>query len=157
MRSPFRAVRRLPGARRAGAAVRACIENFIDTDISASKLTDLLGSGAAADGNSPEGQWLSARLSKLRASLMDALGAVPSGRTAAAYVSWDAELAQAYSIAAEDPDVEFIRWLWEGCPAGVAQEVAFGGIFPKIDASESVADDLEAAMTDQAPWGNYSS
>jgi hypothetical protein len=81
----------------------------------------------------------------------------PEGQTCGSNVSWDAELAQAYSIAAKDPDFEFIRWLWEGCPAGVAQEVAFGGIFPEIDASKVGAEDLEAAMSDQAPWGNYSS
>ena len=65
---------------------------------------------------------------------MVALGAVPSGRIAAACVSWVAELAQAICNAAEVLDMECISGLWEGCPAGVAQDVAVGGIFPKIDA-----------------------
>eukprot|EP00972_Heterocapsa_arctica_P068789 10166076-Heterocapsa_arctica.AAC.1 len=85
MRSPFRAVRKLPAARRVGAVVRACVENFIDTDISAGKLTDLLGSSTAADGNSPDGRWLGVRLGRLRPALMEALGAVSTGRKATAY------------------------------------------------------------------------
>jgi hypothetical protein len=54
IRSPFRAVRTLPETRRVGAMVRAGIENFIDPDASTTKLTDLLGNGAAADDDSPE-------------------------------------------------------------------------------------------------------
>jgi hypothetical protein len=52
------AVRKLPETRRLEAIVRACIENVIDTDIGTTKLTELLGNGAAADDDSPEGQWL---------------------------------------------------------------------------------------------------
>ena len=64
-------------------------------------------------------------------------------------------VADAWSLAAADPDRDLIEWLETGCPAGAARPVRDGGIFPPLQQGQK--SDLKEFITGLEPSSNYSS
>eukprot|EP00972_Heterocapsa_arctica_P079646 11735973-Heterocapsa_arctica.AAC.1 len=83
---------------------------MMDEDPSMLDIAKFLGSARASDETSSESQWLDAKLTKVRARLFKTLEHRDVGKKAAEHTIWNAELAEAYSNMAQDPDKEFIRW-----------------------------------------------
>ena len=157
MRNPRQACRKLPKLRSAGRKVRKCIESFMAEENSVIDLLSLLGSSELEDSSSELSKRLSALREKLAGRILNAFGRSASSRRAAPCTIWNAELAEAFAVEADDPDKEFISWLWRGCPVGVACPVPPGGVFPRVESTQAATDEIRKSMTRSAPWSNYSS
>eukprot|EP00972_Heterocapsa_arctica_P023927 3524724-Heterocapsa_arctica.AAC.1 len=64
----------------------------------------LMGPAQANVAESKEAQWLGEKLVKVRERLFEALGHRVEGKRPAEHTIWNAELGEAYSNRADDPD-----------------------------------------------------
>eukprot|EP00972_Heterocapsa_arctica_P029300 4310447-Heterocapsa_arctica.AAC.1 len=77
----------------------------------------LMGSAQANVAESKRSAVVEAKLAKVRERLFEAVGRRAKGKQPAERTICNAELVEAYSSRADDPDKEFAKWLYEGCPA----------------------------------------
>lgn len=149
LRSPWRAVQRLPELRRLGKVLREIFEKFTDAY---PQFEDL-----------PDGGEVAAKLAdseiidELRRQVAQAVGATGTGRCESGS-PWRRELVEAHIKASRDPETGLPQWLREGAPIGVAREVRSCGIFPRIDPdARKQAADAEELLSVEAARGNYKS
>ena len=131
LRSPWRAVRKLPELAAAGRVVREVLEQEVDNDPSLLDIVSLLGKEVGE--GSVDRRWLEEQGERLGKVLVDRLGGKWESREQSSRVStlWRIPLVEAFGKAARDPEKHLAGWLREGCPAGIAREIPGCGIFPE--------------------------
>ena len=122
LRSPWRAIRRMTHAHATGRAVHDFFDAIFDHDKYWEGLVDQLGSAGKTQDQLEGIPRLSDKVESLRSKLLTFLGAT-SCRPSHPCTLWSAPLVHAWQVAANDPDSEFVNWLYEGCPLGAASPV----------------------------------
>ena len=155
MRSPWRAVRRLPSLRWTAAKVRKVLEQEFEVDGSLVGVVDLLGKDVVK--GSEEYEWLNAKAKILSDKLVKALDGPRMEKDSMIGGAWNVELVNAFITAAKDPEEDLVMWLRSGCPAGVARDINSCGIFPAAenDAAARVMDSRK--LVEEEPLGKYKS
>ena len=156
MRSPWRAIKRMPSMAAAGQVVTEVLDRAMHVDAYWSKLSQQLGNSSFAERGSESDTLLQDKLQPLRKDLMAALG-YTGGRRTFRHTLWNAGVADAWSLAAHDPDRVFVEWLEKGCPGGAAVAVEDGGIFPQVKPEDGEARKLEEFTALHEPCSNYMS
>ena len=149
LRSPWRAASALHLAAGVGAKVKEALRQA---------LTEHPALATAVDGDKlfdPDTPEQKAGVERARALVAEALGVEhpqPMGRSTA----WQPHLVQAWVAAANDLDIDLARWLLEGAPLGVREDIPARGVFPVVE--PSVANEvLEEIFTADEPRTNYKS
>jgi hypothetical protein len=155
MRSPWRAVRRLPRLAWAAAKCRKVIEQEFDIDSSMVNIVDWLGSEVSK--GSEYHEWLIAKAKHLSGVIVKELDGKEMKKDLLIGGAWDVELVSAFVAAAKDPEQDLVKWLQSGCPAGVAREITASGIFPAADAGEAAKTWDDRKLIEDEPASNYKS
>ena len=160
MRSPWKAVRRLPSLAAAGARVREALEAEVNADEGLIGIVDLLGKEVGE--GSVERGWINGEARRLGGILLAALGdggaeAKKKEKGNKVGGPWNADLVEAFIDRAGDPEKDLVRWLREGCPAGVAKTISGCGIFPATDGDAAADSKEKGRVSAEEPAGNYAS
>ena len=155
VRSPWKAVRRLPRLAASAAEVRKYLIAQFEKDPSLIDVVGLLGK-AVLDGSS-EKKWLDIEAQRMGADLAGLLGG--SGRSEKGKVVsvWNVGLVEAFVTDANDPEVQLAAWLQDGCPAGVAHGIPHCGIFPTMSPKDRVGSSITEHLQEHEPSSNYAS
>jgi len=149
LRSPWRSAEALHVSGAVGAKVRKALEQA---------LVEHPALLLAADGDKefePSGDAQMAGVERARVLVAEALGVVhpqPLGRS----TWWQPHLARGWIAAANDPDVDLPRWLLEGAPLGVREDIPARSVFPLVDPAEA-NEALEEIYAREEPRANYRS
>ena len=143
LRRPEKAVAVIPGWQSAGVALRCAIHGALD---SSPKVESLLNS-LHAD-SSREGQLRSRAQLQLAAEAAGQRAAVALGTRlgvspAASDTGYRAELAQAITELAGDPDSDVPTWMGGNTPLGISAPIAVSGVFPLARPAEAAAASLQ--------------
>ena len=93
----------------------------------------------------------------MKAELLRELGGTAGQVKTYKHTTWNAELVDAFAVAANDPDRSLRDWMVNGCPAGVAKSIPSGGIFPPAEPKGEEGGDLDEVLTATHVAGNYKS
>jgi hypothetical protein len=148
LRSPWKAVRKIPSLRRAGTLIRSVISKFVDEHPAV--ITDLLtkrAAGWAVHKDNVEG--------KLVPRLAAALGTNCFTRGPGS--KWRPGLVKAFVEMAGDAERDLSTWLAEGAPTGVSREITACGVFPKVETSVGAAQELQQLYAQAGNFVNYTS
>ena len=149
LRSPWKAAAALHGAVGPAAKVKAALRQALEEHPALAK---------AADGCKefdPEAKEQKEGVERARVLVAAALGVThpqPMGRS----TSWLPHLVRAWIEAAGDPDVDLPRWLLEGAPLGIREDIPARGVFPTVTPAEANRT-LEEIVTSSEPRANYKS
>ena len=158
MRSPWKAVRKLPRVARTSAVVRGMLEDELDANPKLLEVVDLLGKDVDDSGGVRD--WLVDNAQNLGKKLVEVLGGAHVSRDPRIGGVWNVDLVSAYMQAAADPERDLVGWLRFGCPAGVAKRITSSGIFPRATAKAGAAaatEEAAARVTQAEPDDNYAS
>ena len=149
LRSPWRAVGRMPILREVGANIRQVIDAFIDRHPVLEKLPD----GGEFAQRLAEG----AEVDELRTLVAELLQASSTDRSENGS-PWRRKLVEAHVRASKDPEVELPVWLQHGAPIGVALPVKACGVFPIIEETErKETTDIHGILSIEEARANYRS
>ena len=155
MRSPWRAVRRLPRLAWAAAKIRKVIEQEIDADSAMIDIVDWLGTEVSR--GCENHKWLNAKAKHLSGLIVKTLEGRELKKDPLIGGAWDVELVSAFVDAAKDPEQDLVKWLQSGCPAGVAREITASGIFPITEDGEAAKTLNDSKLVEDEPANNYRS
>ena len=155
MRTPWRTLRRCPVMRAAGEVLAEILDKVAQAEPSWLHLVDKLGSHDFAVRGSDSERSLQESVSRLQCAIKCGLS-YSFTRNSCPRSLWQADIAEAWSLRAVDPDKEFIRWLSDGCPLGVASPILAGGVFPHSNSSEQQPGPEDLLMLAE-PGENYRS
>ena len=148
MRNPATAVGRIPGLKTAGAKVRKAIADYC---VSHPQLLRDVVHSAGVKSNCVE----EARIDDLAAHIAEAIGA-PHHRRGHRSL-WRPGIVKAFIELAGDPDDDLARWLDDGAPTGVAEDVLSSGIFPATEVKGANHAELWRHWAHLEPRANYAS
>ena len=158
LRSPWKAVRKLPRLSKAAEVVRRALDREFTRDPKMVEVVDWLGQDVKE--GSEERKWLDEKIDSLGEKLLASLGGSRGERDPRIGGSWNADLVGAFVARAADPEADLAVWLRSGCPAGVAKDITSCGIFPPAAASDGIpprAEEEEMLTSHVEPDGNYAS
>ena len=158
LRSPWRAVRRLPGLAVAGRMVRNVLEKQFFLDPTLVDIVDVLGLDLNEDAEKEK--WIEDKAKLFGDMLVDALKGKTTEKDANIKNPWNADLVEAFRNLSGDPEVHLATWLRKGCPAGVAGPIPSCGIFPETDVTDAAAEDskdINEEIVQTEPGQNYDS
>ena len=147
MRNAATAVARVPGLRAAGAKVRAVIERYFD--LQPDVVRNIVG--ALRTAQTPNLAFVE-QLAPLVAAAVGASGTALGRRSA-----WRHDIVRGFLQQAGDPEVMLADWLEGGAPTGVARDVEWCGILPKVEAVGAAYEGLRQHFARIEPTANYAS
>ncbi|CAE8690656.1 unnamed protein product, partial [Polarella glacialis] len=147
MWNPRSTLRRLPRARRLGAAVGLLLDKAMDVFPELLPVTDLLD-GKASEGFRPE------VIAILKKSALSLLGVSESAEECCKS-SLSAAVISGWCNKTDDPDAILGDWLLEGAPMGFTRDIPNTGVFTPV-CTDNLGDD-DPDFRDLANWSNYSS
>ena len=149
LRAPWRATKVLHLSAEAGVKVKEALRQALTEHPALMKAVD---GDKLFDPETPEQK---AGVERARALVAEALGVEhpqPMGRS----TSWQPHLVQAWTAAANDLDIDLARWLLEGAPLGVREDIPARGVFPLVE--PAVANEtLDEIFATSEPRANYKS
>ena len=155
MRNPSNSLLRVKGATEAGTAVKELLDTALDTWPML-----LQPARAILEGDEPQ-DYPDNLIEVIRSSVLTLLGATKEQRTrrrtAAASTPLRADIIEAWSNVADDPDSSTLAaWLDHGAPLGITQQIPSHGVFPPAAEMEKIeADHIQRRSLEG--WENYGS
>ena len=154
MRSPWRAIKRMPSIKDRPGCSRGARQGHAGWGAYGSELSQQLGSTGFAERGSAYEALRQVKLQPLCKERISALSCTGE-RQAVKHTRRDAGVADAWSLAPQDPERVFIDWLEAGCAGGTAVEIADDGAAPKGQPGDSETRKLEECTAIHEPCSNY--
>ena len=145
MRSPWRAVDRIPGLKEAGRIIREVFEEVLDSQPDEWP-EKLLNTSMGETLDEAFAKWLADRLAQ-KLGVSSEKGRAGRMRP---------HIARALNELSGDPDVAIPDWLLRGAPIGVEEQIPTHGIFPPVEPAQA-APEADAFWTHQAEGCFYRS
>ena len=149
MRSPWRSVDRVAGARESGERLLPLLIGFLDSHPDLEHLSNQVQDGAKLDFfGLPEEP-----VDALRAVVLKTCPAGPLSSSSCE--GFQPDVIQHYCSATGDPDAILATWLRSRAPLGVEVPITPTGVFPPVEGHLASAQQLETIASNPDGWRNY--